>query len=246
MNSSASAVAVSVGAAPLAAFSRWLYIGVAGLMSIIVLAGFWPYYSGLFSGGEASHWVIHVHAGVFTGWMVLLAAQVILVLRRRVRSHQGLGRIGAYYGVAVLLLGLVVTFVATAENIKAGRISLNEGAGFLVLPLGDMLLFAAFFGFALLYRRKKELHKRLMVLATIALLFAPAARLGGDSGLIAILIVWLLPLGVVLLHDLAVRRRVERVYLIGTAVLLLAFARTGLMDNEGWQAVGRALLRPLL
>jgi hypothetical protein len=178
--------------------------------------------------------------------MVLLTAQVILVLRRRVRSHQGLGRIGAYYGVAVLLLGLVVTFVATAENIKAGRISLNEGAGFLVLPLGDMLLFAAFFGFALLYRRKKELHKRLMVLATIALLFAPAARLGGDSGLIAILIVWLLPLAVVLLHDLAVRRRVERVYLIGTAVLLLAFARTGLMDNEGWQAVGRALLRPLL
>ena len=41
--------------------------------------------------------------GWFTGWMCLFATQVILVARRRVRTHQDVGRFGAYYGVLVLL-----------------------------------------------------------------------------------------------------------------------------------------------
>jgi hypothetical protein len=227
-------------------FSRWLYVGLVAVMSGIVLAGFWPFYSGLFSSGPRAHWLIYVHAAVFTGWMFLLAAQVALVLRRRVRSHQELGRFGAYYGLLVLILGVAVTFVATAENVKAGRMTLDQGAGFLVLPIGDMLLFGGFFSAALLYRRKKELHKRLMVLATIALIFAPAARIGGDSGPLAIHAIWLLPLAIVVLHDLIARRRVERVYLVGAAILLVAFARIGLMSNETWIAVGRSMLHPLL
>lgn len=233
--------------APFAAlFSRWLYMGLVAVMSGVVLAGFWPFYSGLFSDGPRAHWLIHIHAAVFTGWMFLFAAQAGLVLRRRVRSHQALGRFGGYYGLLVLTLGVAVTFVATAENVKAGRMTLDQGAGFLVLPIGDMLLFGGFFGAALVYRRKKEMHKRLMVLATIALMFAPAARIGGESGPFAILAIWLFPLAIVVLHDLTAQRRLERVYLIGTAVLLVAFARVSLMDNEKWIAVGRSMLHPLL
>jgi hypothetical protein len=49
-------------------WSRGTYGLVVGLMSAIVLAGFWPYYSGLFRGGTTAHWIVHVHAATFSGW----------------------------------------------------------------------------------------------------------------------------------------------------------------------------------
>jgi hypothetical protein len=75
-----------------------------------------------------------------------------------------------------------------------------------------------------------------------ALLFAPAARLGGDSGLAAILLIWLFPLGLAMAHDAVARRRIERVYIVGLAIMLVAFARVGLMESEGWLTLGRRLL----
>jgi hypothetical protein len=213
------------------------------LMIGIVLAGFWPYYAGLLRGGEAAHWLIHLHAAIFSGWMVLLLAQVVLVFRRRVATHRRLGRFGIAWGVLVLLLGAVISIVAPAMNVLAGRSTLDEAASFLLLPTVDMLLFAGFFAAAVVYRGRRDLHKRLMLLATIALLFAPAARFAFEAGPPAILLVWLLPLFLAMGHDLATRGRVERVYVIGLAVLLVAFARVGLMETEAWREVGRAMLQ---
>jgi hypothetical protein len=36
------------------------------------------------------------------------------------------------------------------------------------------------------------------------------------------------------------------VYLVGLAVLLVAFARVGLMQTEAWRAIGRAILMALM
>ncbi|MBA2556186.1 MAG: hypothetical protein H0V12_02390, partial [Chloroflexi bacterium] len=88
-------------ARPIPAF----HFGLAVLMTIVVLLGFQPYYAGLLTGSLDAHPIIHVHAAVFTGWLVLLLAQTWLVYRRRVGVHQRLGRLGIYYGFAVLAFG---------------------------------------------------------------------------------------------------------------------------------------------
>lgn len=215
-------------------------------MTVIVLRGFWPFYSALPRGGTGAHWIIYLHAAVFSGWMALLFIQVVLVVRRRVGLHQRLGRAGLYYGLLVLVLGLAVTIVAPARSVASGRSTLDEAAGFLILPIGDMVLFAAFFGAGMAFRRRKELHKRLMLLATTALLFAPAARIpAGDSPWL-ILPIWLLPLGLALGHDALSERRVAPVYLVGLAVLLAAFSRIFLVESEIWLVVGRWLLTPFV
>jgi hypothetical protein len=225
---------------------RGFYTALVVVMTGIVLLGFWPFWAGLFTGGTGAHWIIYVHAAVFSGWMVLLFVQVILVARRRVAVHQRLGRAGIYYGFLVLFLGLIITFAAPAMNVASGRSTLDEAAGFLILPLGDMLLFGAFFGAGVAYRRRKELHKRLMLLATIALLFAPAARAGADTGMLAVLGIWLLPLALAMAWDAYTRRRVEPVYIVGSVVFLAAFARIGLMESELWLPIGRWLLSPFI
>ncbi|MEX2178961.1 MAG: hypothetical protein WD801_09645 [Gemmatimonadaceae bacterium] len=214
-------------------------------MIFVVIWGFWPYFASPFGGEVRRPLVIHVHAVVFSGWMALLLTQVILAANRRIDLHRRVGRFGIGYGVVVLFMGLVASFVAPAEHVRAGRWTLDEAASFLILPLGDMLLFAGFFGAAVAYRRTPETHKRLIVLATIAVLFAPAARAGSPS-LVAIVGIWLLPLALAAGHDAWTRGRVHVTYVLGTVILLIGLARLSLMDGEPWLRAGRAMMQPFL
>lgn len=229
----------SPGAAPMA---RGLYVGVTLLLSGMVLLGFWPYFAGLATGQARTHGIVHLHAAVFAGWLALLFTQSWLVFRRRTDLHRQLGRFGIAYGSLLLLLGLVVSVAAPVLSVRDGRWTLDEAAAFLLLPLGDMVLFAGFFAAAIGYRRQKELHKRLMVLAAITLVFPAVARFAFDFGPAAMLAAWLLPLFIVMGHDYRVRGRVERVYLVGLAVLVVAFSRIWLMETEAWRGIGRAIL----
>ena len=211
-------------------------------MIATVIAGFWPYFAAGGRGPTPRPWLIHVHAAVFSGWMVLLLTQVLLVWRGRTDMHRRLGRFGIAYGVGVLLLGLVATIVAPLGRVASGEWTLDQAASFLILPIGDMILFSGFFAAGAIHRRRPEVHKRCMMLATIALMFAPAARLGGELGLAAILGIWLVPLVMAIAHDLWTRRRVHATYVIGTVVLLIAFTRVLVMESPEWIRVGRAIM----
>jgi hypothetical protein len=222
------------------------YFGLALLMSFIVVLGFWPYYAGLFTGGESSHPIIHAHAVIFSGWLVLLATQTWLVFRRRVGVHQRLGRIGIFYGLGVLLFGSVISFVVPALNVSSGRMTLDEAAGFLVLPIGDMIMFGGFFIAGVMARRNRESHARLMLLAAVALIFPGAARFALPAGAGAVLAFWLLPLLAAMAHDAYVLRRVHRLYWIGLTVFVVGFSRVALMEAEPWLVIGRRIITALV
>jgi hypothetical protein len=239
---SASVASTRPARAPIPGF----HLGLAAAMTIIVLLGFWPFYSGLFTGAARAHPVIYVHAAVFSGWLVLLLAQTWLVFRRRAGAHRRLGRFGILYGTAILLSGIVTGFAAPALNVRNGTMTLDEAAGFLVLPIGDILLFGGFFIAGILARRQRESHRRLMILAAVALIFPGAARFAFDAGPLAILGLWLFPLVAAMVHDFWVEGRVHRLYWIGLAVLVVAFGRVGLMEAEAWLVIGRGILGIML
>ena len=223
--------------------TRWFNLALAVAMTGIVIAGFWPTYFGqMLDGAFDRPWIIHVHAAVFLGWMALLLTQVGLVFLGRREVHRRVGRAGIGYGAVVLCLGLVVTFAAPIMRVVSGEWTRPQAASFLILPLGDMVLFAMLFGAAIAYRTRPEIHKRLMVLATVALLFAPAARMGRPYGPAAVLAIWMAPVVVALAHDLWVRRRVHIAYMAGTGLLLLGFVRVFVMESPGWVRIGGAIL----
>jgi len=158
-----------------------------------------------------------------------------------VRMHRRVGSVGIAYGALVLGIGLVVSFVAPVLHVRAGDWTVDRAAGFMLLPLVDMVLFAGFFGAAIAYRRKPEIHKRLMVAATVALAFAAVARMSFESPVV-FLLVWLSPLLAAMAFDVFSRRRIHPVYFISVAVMAGAFVRVFFMESEGWLTVGRALL----
>ena len=235
--------AVAVPPLSRARATRWFNLALAVAMTGIVIAGFWPTYFGrMLDGAFDRPWIIHVHAAVFLGWMALLLTQVALVLLGRRDAHRRIGRAGIGYGALVLCLGLAVTFAAPIMRVVAGEWTRSQAAAFLILPLGDMVLFAALFGAAIAYRTRSEIHKRLMLLATVALLFAPSARMAGEHGPLVLLLVWMAPVAIAMAHDLWVRRRVHGAYLAGTALLLVGFVRVLVMESPGWVRIGGAIL----
>lgn len=159
---------------------RGFYVGLAVLIAAVAVAGFWPTYWGpLFSGTLDLHWLLHLHGIVFTSWLVLLVVQTVLVYRRRTELHQRMGKfVGFGWGVLVITIGLAVAFGTISPAVGREFDDLRDFLASFVITLPSIFAFGVLFGAALLYRKRPAIHKRLMIVATLALLSAATARLG--------------------------------------------------------------------
>ena len=109
-----------------------------------------------------------------------------------------------------------------------------------------MVLFGAFFGAAVRYKSRPDIHKRLMVVATVALLFAAVGRMGLDTSPALFELVWLSPVLAGIAHDVLTRRRVHPVYVIGLVGLFVGSLRVLLENSEVWLVIGRPILAALM
>jgi hypothetical protein len=220
------------------------YVGLSLFMAALVVIGFWPsYYGQVLRGAAAKPLVIHLHGAVFTGWMVLLVAQVLLAWRGRVRMHRRVGTWGIAYGVLVLAMGLVVAIAAPVMHVNAGEWTRDRAAGFLLITFGDMVLFGSLFGAAVVYRRKPEIHKRLMLGATVALMFAAVGRIPGVETVLPLFFaLWLSPVFIGMLYDWRTRGRPHVAYVVSAAWLTVVASRVFVSETEAWLPIGRAIL----
>ena len=222
-------VDMSVAGAP--ALKRQFYIGVSLLMALIAVTGFWATYFGpLVQGSIDQPLLIHVHAAVFTGWLVLFLVQSALAATGHVLWHLQLGRIGIWYGVLLVLVGLYTGVSRSADLVAAGA----PGTGLLWAATADMAFFAVFFAAAVAYRRKHRIHKRLMIVAATALLIAAVARMPFLPPGNLRLLVWTSPILAAIAHDVYRERRVHPVYLLGLAGVMIRRNSTFLNQTESW------------
>jgi len=224
---------------------RRFYVGLSLLLAAIVVLGFAPSFFAI-ARGAPKPWIVHVHAAVFLGWLALLVWQAVLAARGKIAAHKRVGTFGIAYACIVLVLGLAATFVVPAAHVRAGEWDLDRAASFLTIPLVDMLLFGGFFGYAVVYRTKPEIHKRLIVLAFVAFILPGAGRLWFASSVPATIVAWFTPLLVAMGYDLVTRRRVHPVYWLGAAILGVSLLRLPLGESQIWLRVGRALLAPMI
>jgi hypothetical protein len=234
----------------LAAHDRIFFSGMAIAMALAVLIGFArTYYLSAFfgtnatiSGGPFSN-VVRVHALLFTAWVALFLVQTSLVATHRVAVHRRLGVAGGVLAAAMVVAG-VTTALATARR-GAAPPGVSPLA-FLVVPMGDMVLFTVFVSAALWLRRDQEAHKRLMLLAYTAILVAAVARFPGvlERGPLWFFGLTFLPLlAIAALYDLRTRRRVHPVYLWGGALLIASVPlRLALAGTATWQRVAEVLV----
>ena len=211
------------------AYDRVFYSAMSIALAATVFAGFASTYyvplaggnlKGTITGGPFTG-VVHTHAALFTAWVALFLMQTTLVAQRRVAVHRKMGVAGAVLAVAMVAAGIAIA-IATAT--RGGAPPGADSRAFLIIPLGDMVLFGGFVAMALIRRRDKESHKRLMLLAYVSIMAAATARLPGVLPLGPFVFFGLAFLFVVagIVYDLASRRRVHPVYLWGGALFALS------------------------
>jgi len=223
--------------------SRVFYAGVALLLLAIVGTGFGPSYVARIGGADtaALPWFVHVHAAVFVGWMLLLIVQASLVSAGRTAVHRRLGALAAVLVPLMLVLGYWTAIHGAQHNHpfstgKAVGVPFADGYAFLVVPLGDLALFAAMVAAALALRRQPGWHKRFMVLAAAGGFLWPAiTRMPHVVGTLPLMLAVLaLPVVALLVHDFVERGRPHLATVIGALAIGASFPIRTAIGNSAW------------
>jgi hypothetical protein len=224
---------------------RNFYLAIALAIAVVVAIGFGPTANArLFHPPSPRPLILHMHAMVFTVWVLLFIVQAALVRTHRLVWHRRLGVFGFVLGALVPVGGVATALIMTRLHRADGEMG---GESFLIISLFDMLAFAVAFGLAMHWRRRPEYHRRLTLIASCGLTVAAFARFPS----------WLMPdnawyVGVDMLiiagaaRDWFVMRRVHPVYMYGLPMLVLGQATAMWIYLSGapaWVAIAQTLLR---
>ena len=161
-----------------AASDRRFFLSIAVAIALVVFAGFAPtYYLRGYYHPEPLPGVFAIHGAVYSAWVVLFVVQAALVSARRTDIHRKLGWLGAVLAPLMLVVGFQAAITAARRGFSTA--GLPPPLVFLAVPVFDLVVFATLVGTALWYRRNPATHKRLMLLAMLAVITAAIARLPG-------------------------------------------------------------------
>ena len=243
-----------------AVIDQWIFVAMAAFFVVTALVGFVPDSIAKVATVRAGQRppfppVLHVHAVLMGAWLMLVLTQSWLAATGQTRWHRRLGVVGA-----ALALGLVVaipillhtTYATIWEQVHNPPPTLPPAAyAEIVAAQGEVadvalggartaIWFFQLIVWAVIARRTDpSLHKRLMILATVALLPAaidritflpstmPASSLSPDL----YPVLWIMPLFV---WDLYRLRRIHRAYVIWGITGLVLSAPVYLLWNTPW------------
>jgi hypothetical protein len=169
-----------------AVLNRWFYFGMTLLATAVVAYGFGRQIEPRLLEGPPRPVILWVHSILFSFWMAFLIVQSALVRVRNVKMHRTLGWGGAALATAMTVVGVITSVVMARFELQylnahplfaLGGMHSSELARLrLAAQLGSLwniACFTALFWLAVYWRKKPEMHRRLMLLATCMLL-APA------------------------------------------------------------------------
>jgi|SRR6185369_3114258 len=224
------------------------YFLLASCLALVaVITGFWttfilPSFKGEFSAPA----VIYVHGGFLFLWTLVLLFQSSMIQAKKVRVHLTFGYIALAIAAGVVISTVAVGVYTMKRDLAAGvgQIAVSSLVGTFTAPI----IFAIFVSLAVKYRRRPEIHKRLMLLAMIAIIWPAFFRFRHyfpsvpnpeiyfgvflPDLMIVISMIW----------DKIHNGRVHPVFLVaGSALIAENVAEVILFDTSAWQAVANWL-----
>lgn len=149
-------------------FSFFLIMGLVGLFAVLV--GFAKtFILPVTAGNFKAPFTIYLHGALAFGWVVLFVAQALLIHNKKYGIHKALGIVGLFIAFGVSL----TTFPAGLYQVQR---ELKEGLGDTAISgivgvLTSTIMFLCLVIAGIVNRNNSEWHKRLMLLATIVVLW---------------------------------------------------------------------------
>ncbi len=242
--------------------TRWFYVWMAGACVLIAFVGFAPtYWLQLAPGTFVGSPLLHLHGLLFSAWTLFFLLQTTFAARRRVDRHRAWGLLGISLATAMVLVGFAVANEVLAKRLAAGFG--DRARAFHIASISLITLFGGFVFAAIVYVRRPEIHKRLMLLATVSMIPPAIARLffavnvGMSAGLRpglgpprtveSVLIPSLIADAFILagvVYDVRTRGRPHPAYLVGGAILIaVQVLRAPVSTTQSWYAIADFLAR---
>ena len=223
----------------------WFYVGFGLLSLAAVFTGFsTTYFLPMAQRSFAAPLVVHLHGALCLAWVLLFIIQCLLVRARHSRVHRRLGLAGIPVALGVLATGLGTASWATARDLATVPTALATMIG----TLTSLTIFSVFVILGIANRRRPDWHKRLMMLATIVVLWPAYFRFRHLLPWVPRPDIWLalvladLPILVAAVRDRLVYGRVHPVWAIfGTALFVEQAAEVMLFDTSVWRRLGEAV-----
>lgn len=203
-----------------------------------VIVGFAPsYYLRILREPLPLTTLVHVHAIVFTVWLVLFLGQAGLAAVHRVDLHRKLGIASAFVAALVVVVG-VLTVIQTAISNHVSPSGLAPPQ-FSIIGFTSIGMFAAFITLGIVYRRRPDLHRRFMILAFVASISPASARiirmldLQPNRDLLIPLFAALF-IAACIAYDWRKYRVVHPAYVIGGLVIIVSWPLRQMIGHSDW------------
>lgn len=113
-------------------------------------------------------WIVHLHGWTAMAWVLLVVAQVMLVRTGRTRLHRQVGKAALPVAFGVWASGIAVGVWVVGRDLPSqGNFAYEALSG----TVTSLTMFLALALAAVLLRRRPDWHKRLILLATIVVLW---------------------------------------------------------------------------
>ena len=213
-------------------------VNIAIFFLIIAVIGFWPNYFGPLFAGTLTLPSVWMHPHVITSllWLGLFLTQPALIRARSYLWHKRMG----YAAVLLFIANTGTGFMLQVDLLPVDSENFNTIAAFTSRFISGLGIYIPAFVFALIYRKKTDIHLRLMYLATMSLMPSPFGRVmieyielstniaGPLTGFSTLLLALLLPL-----YDRITRGHVLRVSWIAVGAAVVSQILFGLAVNSG-------------
>lgn len=237
--------------------SRYFYsLASAGLL-VLALIGFRMFYLQLqaFPGRPLTppnRTLLILHGMLMTAWMLLAVIQPWLIAGGRKQIHRILGTAGAMLAAAIVVVGYLVAVHSARVNPPDLKLFGLNQKEFLTVPLSGVVTFGAFVLAGVWARKRPEIHRPMMFLASLSVIAAAMGRMPAlnawyvgtwleqwFSAFVTTLVLGALLLGI----KCAVERRWDRWFAAGFGALAAICVLSSLVAKTGvWVQFASMLL----
>lgn len=151
------------------------YLGFGVLGLLVVAHGFGvTYVVPMARRTFSAPWVVHLHGASALSWVLLFIAQAKLVRGRRTQLHRRLGQVALPLALVVWASGIATALWAAQRDLpQQGTAATSSFAG----TASGLTLYLLLVIAAVATRRRPDWHKRIVMLATIQVLWPAFFRL---------------------------------------------------------------------
>jgi hypothetical protein len=159
--------------------TRAFYVWMSAACLAVAVLGFMPsYFVPMARATFHGEPILHIHGLIMFAWVLFFFIQSLLVARGNVVAHRTWGVLGVSIYTAMVFLTMAIVSMRIAQASLPGQPAAvaHDVRAFQWISVGGLLLGMPTFVLGIVYVKRPEIHKRLMLLFTIGLLTAPIAR----------------------------------------------------------------------